>query len=81
MVRHTQQDNSQLRGLQLCILVVRGFSTHACDPEDLLSSHAGAARATISDTGTENLLIPETAWGVRATDLSMEMTLLKKSSA
>lgn len=72
--------------MQFCtrLLVVTGFSTHACDPEDLLSSRTGGARGTISDTGTENLLIPETAWGVCAADLStlgMEMTPLKRSSA
>ena len=84
--RHTQQDSSHLRGLQLCtrLLVVTGFSTRACDPEDLLSSLNGGARGTTADTGPENLLTPETAWGVRAADLSKlgtDMTPPEGSSA
>ena len=84
--RHTQQDSSHLRGLQLCtrLLVVTGFSTRACDPEDLLSPLNGGARGTAADTGTENLLTPETARGVRAADLSKlgtDMTPPEGSSA
>lgn len=73
MAKHTQQDNFHLRGLQLCThtLVVTGFSTCAHDPEDLLSSHTGGAQATILDTGTENLLVPDKCpWGVCAAHLS-----------
>jgi len=86
MARHSQQHNCHLRGLQLFtrIPVATGFSTHACEPQDPPSSHTGLARVTASDTGTENLLIPETTWGVRATGLSkagVEMTALKRSSA
>ena len=69
--RHTPQGNFHLGGLQLCTpsLVVTGFSSHACDPEDLPSSHTGGARVTIWDVGTEKLLVPETASGVSAADL------------
>ena len=86
MARRTQQEGSHLRGLQLCtcILVVTGFSTHACDPEDLLSPLKGGARGTTVDTGTENLLTPESVWGVCAADLSKlgtDMTPPEGSSA
>ena len=33
-------------------------------PVTLRTSPSGGAQVTILDTGTENLLIPETAWGV-----------------
>lgn len=50
----------------------------------LLSSHTVGAWGTISDIGTENLLILETTWGVCAAYLStvdMEKVPLKRSSA
>ena len=49
--------------------MVTDFSSHACDPEDLPSSHAGGARATLWNVGTEKVLTPEAAWGVSAADL------------
>ncbi|XP_009957542.1 PREDICTED: uncharacterized protein LOC104352819, partial [Leptosomus discolor] len=78
MAWHTQQDNFHLRVLQLCARILSGHMPVALRTY----LHAGGARVTTLDSGPENQLIPETAWGACAADLSklgMETTPHKRS--